>query len=336
MRHRGFTLIEMLVVIAITAVLLGLLFPAIGLVRESARQARCGSNLKSVAATVAIYTNTHRYFPLAYVYGADQTTGNWRPEEQIGEHPDPMRGYVHWSHALYDGLESSAGLPEEAFTCPTTLNGGAPRTNPGPNPDDWEPGQYNSVGGSAPSPLPMDRQAARMAYTGNAAIFPRNKLGGDSPRLSRFVKASEIDASHRGGAGVILATEYFDNKKNWTSLSTSGNGEIKSHRPLDPFLGVTAGVRVYDEPIVRGRASFVYPPRDSILEPGELDEHEILNSLSRLNAAGRHHGGKANFAFVDGHVALESVRETVRQRLWGDRFYSITGNNEVDLDKNEF
>jgi len=134
---------------------------------------------------------------------------------------------------------------------------------------------------------------------------------------------------------VILATEFYDNKDAWTSITSSRRGEMQSHRPLEPFLGITAGVQVYTEPIVNGKMSFVYPPRRSLLRERSLGQHEIDNKLSRLNAVGRHHGKeKANYAFVDGHVAIHSLRETVKKRLWGDRFYSITGNNKVDLDAN--
>jgi len=335
-RTRAFTLIELLVVIAIIAVLVGILLPAISLVRAGARQAYCANNLRSVGQAVSRYTGQYETFPLSYVYGADRTSGEWRVEDQVGSNPDPRNGYVHWSHALYDGMQNGAGLPEGSFRCPSVLNGGAPRTNPGSNQRDWEPGQINDLGQGAGASPPHDRQASRMAITGNEAIFPRNKLNAQTPRQTRLVRPSDVDGSAFGSSKTILATEFYDNGYAWRSLATSTSGKIKSHRPLPPFLGDRSNTRVYEEPD-RAEPSFFYPPADAILPKHRLGEHEIVNGRTRLNAVGRHHpSSTANFVFVDAHVQNMRLLDTVRDRLWGERFFSLTGNNKVDLKRNAF
>lgn len=57
---RAFSLIELLVVVAVIALLVALVLPALGSSREAARAVACASNLRQVMAAIRAYADQHR------------------------------------------------------------------------------------------------------------------------------------------------------------------------------------------------------------------------------------------------------------------------------------
>lgn len=91
----GFTLVELLVVISIIALLLSILMPALGRVREQARQVVCNANVKQLGLATSCYASTTGYLP---VYGVYQ---------------DSSRPYASYDPA--SGTDGSGDVSEDAW-----------------------------------------------------------------------------------------------------------------------------------------------------------------------------------------------------------------------------
>jgi prepilin-type N-terminal cleavage/methylation domain-containing protein/prepilin-type processing-associated H-X9-DG protein len=330
---RGFTLVELLVVIGIIALLISILLPALSKARESANTVKCASNLRSVGQGMMLYVAENRgAFPAAYIYeGMQMSAGGQTPDAAIN-------GYLHWSAFLYSD-KTKLGNDQifrhtngwDMFTCPSLDRGGLPPTNTFA--ENRDSGQSNESGSV------VDMQAPRLAYTVNEAVCARNKfVVGFQGAKRRYVYVKQAQVLK--AADTILGAEM---SPDWTivygqSRTNPNENVCKSHRPVHGFVplsGDPADMAATAPDPFGGRPTY----RRAL--PGDISPNPQggASITTLLDWVGRNHGKKkssgyddrkTNFLYCDGHVETKNIKETVDPVFeWGQKFFSLEPNGDI-------
>lgn len=116
MRRKGFTLVELLVVIGIIALLISILLPSLTRARQSANKVACLSNQRQIAMAVRMFANDHK----DYLPGSGYATG-----EGVGQYiatgsPLAARDPNNAARTPESSLVKLGYLPRDSsvFQCP--------------------------------------------------------------------------------------------------------------------------------------------------------------------------------------------------------------------------
>lgn len=118
-RRRGFTLVELLVVISIIAVLIGLSIPALSRVRQQARVSSTQTLMNSINAGVAQYQTDKRRLPGVFsaeeIGSTDNFTGGWRNRPGVTSMENALIDLAGGAFSTVQEIEDAGFSPNSAL-----------------------------------------------------------------------------------------------------------------------------------------------------------------------------------------------------------------------------
>ncbi|MHC4148434.1 MAG: type II secretion system protein [Planctomycetota bacterium] len=196
MRKKAFTLVELLVVMAVLSLLMALLMPALAKARQQGKSVRCLSNLRQMIIAALLYTNGNDdYFPMATVTEIDGSVYRTRCW-------DFTTVYDSKDRRVEPGLLWQGEMIEKIQQCPS-FRGAANWAQ-----DPYTGYNYNTsyIGGRAavkdgraiPQTVVMSSKVSQIKRSGACVVFGDGQWAEGANKFMRSPFAGKLDAGFFG------------------------------------------------------------------------------------------------------------------------------------------
>ncbi len=298
---RGFTLVELLVVVAIIGILVSVLLPAVQAARESARRVQCQNQLRQLALATHEYHDAQLMFPS----GVDQSLFLTPPVYRcfslftyLLPYLEETSRALQWE--LQDPLLNTTGGTNArtaavvgTFVCPSDV---LPE-NPILSSQGWYQAltSYGGNGGTRSYFLPSATVDGIFHTTGPASEPVQRQ------RAIRFADVTD------GTASTLLLGERSHSDINFESFGESGWVDRLSQWG---WWAVSAGRKAAGHVTMSAyaplnyRLPFNYAARNTAVPPANDPNVFQYYFDLRICAWGSNHPGGANLAFADGSVSF--------------------------------
>lgn len=195
----AFTLVELLVVVAIIGVLIAILLPAVQAAREAARRTQCLNNLRQWGLALHNYQSARKVYPPSYITTPPDPTGSpWSAQSRILPYVEEGQLYkdidftVSYSKQTTDAGKAVRTTKIPLVFCPTEPNQ-RPKLSSTGAADNWPINYAVNVGVW----MVFDPSSGR---GGDGAFHPNSKLkpGSFTDGLSKTLCFSEVKAFSSG------------------------------------------------------------------------------------------------------------------------------------------